>query len=587
MAYVNRFVSLSGSDAAAGDSLDAPWATFKHAVEAGSLAAGYRVWVKRDVHELPSSDINFAYDGTSNEPIEFIGCPRDTETGTALFTNGSDSVSGVSLDTQQLNHACRWLTAPDSNRYWIAEVVTSGVNGVVQLNSNYVGATVSGSFTFEADPRKAEWDAIDDSAWTAKKTSWESDSNYLPIIDFNDGAYQVLVQNDIYNSVYNIHFKDSTDVLGIFSATSIISQLKVCNCRFIKKTSTVPIVYFNMSNGGTIIMENCLIRGPATTGVTHWGLYISSSSKGFLKHCSFDKMYSAIATDADFDIFDCVFGVTGGSGFGNAIFQLYNGSFNVRTNVIASKLKAGETVINVYTLTDFITTVNFESYNQIIGDNRRYLTNCGDVISNDGSGVDVNLRTGGADKVVEVFLDSAAANVGLRNQDSNETSLGQAPLVFEHQYEVNACNSKQFTYYVNSVGALSASQLWLEVEYVGAYVSNTVWSNTLIKSSNTISARADASDWSQYLRVITGAIPAKSKIVVRCFCSYYDATNKIYIDPKAELDDAPSVTIAPDWSYGMSSFLGDLTLSGAAPVVGGGGSKSRFGELLGIKRGIL
>ena len=68
----NYFVdSTTGNDGDSGLTMDAAWATIEHAVEAGGLVAGDKVWVRRIHVEYagnPTSDITPTYSGTPKDP---------------------------------------------------------------------------------------------------------------------------------------------------------------------------------------------------------------------------------------------------------------------------------------------------------------------------------------------------------------------------------------------------------------------------------------------------------------------------------------------------------------------------------------
>jgi len=119
----------------------------------------------------------------------------------------------------------------------------------------------------------------------------------------------------------------------------------------------------------------------------------------------------------------------------------------------------------------------------------------------------------------------------------NPTALLVEPYpIFEHEFEATT-DTKDYRYYVQAVGIVTAAELWIEVEYVSAYDDTSEYRHTRVVSSNAFTARADAEDWAEYMEV-TGITPViGSKVRIKCYCTYYNATNKIYIDPKVVITD--------------------------------------------------
>jgi len=135
-------------------------------------------------------------------------------------------------------------------------------------------------------------------------------------------------------------------------------------------------------------------------------------------------------------------------------------------------------------------------------------------------------RSSGATSLLEVLPNGCMA--GMQYGES----LIDTP-IFEHEFEVNT-DSKSYRYYVqtNISGGLTASDLWIEAEYVDQYDSVSEYHTTRIKSDEAVSARSGITDWSQYIEV-TGIQPeVASKVRIRGYLNKYDSTSKVWIDPK-------------------------------------------------------
>jgi hypothetical protein len=174
-------------------------------------------------------------------------------------------------------------------------------------------------------------------------------------------------------------------------------------------------------------------------------------------------------------------------------------------------------------------TISIENYNKVLGANILF-NNLGTVTKLDvvaGSG-DPFKRPGGADSVAEVLYDRTESSKGA-------VEFFLMP-IFEHEFEATT-DSKNYRYYVNAEEAVAATELWIEVEYVSGYDDTTEYVMKKVVSVEAISQQADNEDWTQYMEVV-GITPAvASKVRIKCYCSFYHATGKTYIDPKVVITD--------------------------------------------------
>jgi hypothetical protein len=178
------------------------------------------------------------------------------------------------------------------------------------------------------------------------------------------------------------------------------------------------------------------------------------------------------------------------------------------------------------------TDIAFENYGKVLGSHIR-LTAQGQLTKTDvvaGSG-DPYKRTGGSDSVIEIVHDESNTIAALPDWDS-KYALGDP--ILEHEFEATT-DTRTYRYYVQAEGAVTAAELWIEVEYVASHDDTSEYVIKKVVSDEAITARDDASDWDQYIEV-TGIAPAvASKVRIKCYCRYYSATNKIYIDPAVEI----------------------------------------------------
>jgi hypothetical protein len=167
-------------------------------------------------------------------------------------------------------------------------------------------------------------------------------------------------------------------------------------------------------------------------------------------------------------------------------------------------------------------TIQLENFGKVLGAHFTK-TYQGTLIKLDvvaGSG-DPFKRSDGADSVLEVLFNDS---------DHPSPMQGATFPIFEHEFEATT-DTKNYRYYVQAGGIVTASELYIEVEYVSVYDDTSEYVLTKVTSDEAFTARADANDWAEYMEV-TGITPAvASKVRIKCYCSYYHAVNKIYIDP--------------------------------------------------------
>lgn len=464
-------------------------------------SAGDRCWVRRTMFETISGAFATTNDGNSDNPIQVIGCPRAAKSTTGNFTNDSETVSGIaSADMSFYAHDGRTLIGPDGKEYWI-DGITSTTE--ITLNKVYAGDTVSGgAFTIVADDYYDEFQAIDDSTWTTKISAWNSDSDAVG--GWNNGTGINWTCNSSNWDFYNLRI--STDSISAPSFSSFNQSCK--NMYFIKVAGNNAI---NQSTAKGFKASNCIWTSPGLSNN-----YLNGSEELSFFRCSVrnsGSSYIAIfASVANIYLNDCNFESTT-----NGMSIIY------KQTPIVKNCKSDGPLFRTYSALPVSTRFFIEDYNRVSGDHRIKYPTAGWAVSNDGSGADVNLRSGGADRVIDILFD--INDVGRRIYP-DASSINMAPLIFEHKIWQTSLSSKTYRYYVQSeTDTLTASELWLEVEDVYGNIT---------KSSNAIVARASIGDWTNYIEVVLTQ-PVEGWVTLRMFCAKYSATNHRYIDPQVEI----------------------------------------------------
>jgi len=486
------------------------WQSMATAFTSGITGEGDIIWFRRNTTHTASADIQPNITGAVDDPWKAIAWPRNSHSiSSSDWTHGSTSVTVDDADMDRLKHCGRWITGPDGRDYLITRVISTTS---IVIDREYIGSTVSNNATAVI---KADDDYADRPTDVA---GWDSDSDTLPVIDFNAGNYNFYNHSCVHGVIKGFEFKNSTDTYGVLWCRTL-QTFKLVNC-FFSGTANSRLVFLY---GGfdDIVFDRCIFVG-SSAGSSQVGITIFYGTAGTLKN-------SAIYNMGDN-------GIEGSSG----IFKLENVNIGVEQanddedigfisgnlKVVGKDVKLGATngafEVSSSTKTNAETYLKIENYQKVLGDhimsNLLFEAVSADVVA--GSG-DPYKRTSGADKIISITSDT---------YDLSEAEGYVLPPVFEHFFDADT-TSKTYRYYCQA-DAMStlATELWLEAEYVSAYDDTSEYQYSKINSDETISTRSGASDWSQYLEVTVQ--PAVASVVrIKLFATFYDADGTLHIDP--------------------------------------------------------
>jgi len=532
----NWFVdSQLGSGNNDGTTTDHAWrgtSAIKTAMEYGSFADGDRIWIKRDSSydegvANNGADIAPTDDGIISAPLYFIGWPRPELPNTTItqadWTNGSTTVDNiVGITCTRLSHQARWAVAPDGKKYLITRVIDANT---IIVDREYVGSTVtgtSGKFSIEADEDYATAQAIDDSAWTIKLSTWSDDSHDMPFIDFNDEAYQLLVSADFYFSFRNLEMRSSSDAAGIFAVSSAY-VCEVIGCLF-KQTSNS---YAVLATGPTLIMDRFTIEGTEDSGANTDQYGLTAGYGMFSMRIRNGAIYN-----------------TGGVGLGarsgaylssgvienvNVGVEQANGTFDISfalaTSMYLRDIKSGGTngYVNLPVTANPIGQLNIENYGKVLGAHKSWFP--GGVLEKVAvTATNANKKL--SDNVLKITPNANSVPAGIMYKH----------ILFEGEFELQAGAQTIKFWLFNDVGATlnnttATDNIFLEATYVDSYDDTTEYTQTRVFSTEIdIADSASADDW-DYLQVSVNPATA-SKVRVMLKISYYDTTGDILIDPQ-------------------------------------------------------
>jgi hypothetical protein len=505
--------SADGSDANDGHTLDTPWATYKYAVESGGLTPLDSVIMRPTHSETPTADVNPIYSGTDEGPIFVVGVPRAAHAiSSSDWTNGSASVTNDDADMLENKHEGRHITGPDGETYIITRVVSTTS---FTIDREYAGSTVTnnGTASIQADPTFDDWENYDDSGDTTKKTDWEGSDN-RPLIDFNDGAFQIIHSSD-YNYVYqNIEFKDSTDTNGIISLINA-DHISFLGCLFKQSTSNTVIF---LTNRTFVYFERCIIKGSGS-GSNQAGLVaqVFGASPAYLKDCA---------------IYNC--GDHGMNVSGPVVLENVNIgveqsngdddiSFTTLTNLKGRDVKLGGSngyVVSV--LPNCLSKVSLENYQKILGDHRTYYAG--------GYFERVAISGETPNKKVFDYAMKITPNVNF-----NPAQPEWAICLLTQEFEVTADSHTFGTWIYNDSGvtlndATAKDDIFMKVEFIKAYddTSEYVISESFSTQIDILDA-ADANDWDELTASITTDTTGKVRVTI--YLRFYSATGNIFVEP--------------------------------------------------------
>jgi hypothetical protein len=259
-------------------------------------------------------------------------------------------------------------------------------------------------------------------------------------------------------------------------------------------------------------------------------------------------------------MFNCVFsGSLGYDRYGNTKANTVDANLATYGSVKAKLLNFKSIVGVTRNATMFPGRLAFEHYNQVV-DAHYIADEYGDIYKtpSDGTGDNPTQRSGGSANVCEV------------TPQSNCSAMSYLELLNVRLWATTGV-SKTYRFYVQTAFVdLTTDELKLYGEYLDEVSGGHL---ATVSSTQHISTRSNASDWSQYVEVtINPAQDGYVNLYLRLMG--YESGMKVWVDPKPE-----GVAMTPRWSYG-EVVLEPIIASG-----GGSVSPTNLGLVpLGIKQ---
>jgi hypothetical protein len=514
--------SVNGSDANNGTTMDLAFATIDYATSLTTFTAGDTIWIRRNVQELPTSDVSLNDSGTTASPMRLIGCPRNTISITSSdWTNGSTTVTIDDGGMTEAAHEARMIQAPDGNLYFISRVQSS--TGITILNE-YTGATVTNqAATIQADEDYDLFNAINDSAWTIKKSNWNADSHSLASIDFNDGAYSLTFSGTNW-VIKNLLMMDSSDANGILLVNAV-RFLLIVGCIIKQSASNTRLTYF--SGAMNSIFQQCVIKGSGS-GSAQIGIYIVSTSVVSFKNVALYNMGGNALNGFQLGFLDNV----------NIGIEQANAGYDINTAmyymVRCRNLRMGGTNGFVSISTSVSPkigppcTITIENY-QTLGSHRTYYA--GGYWMNQSMPDSTDVLKKLSDQTIKIVPNGLSGYVVPVTMSEFHTPVFTAVIsatTLSQSYRVWIYNRAMGT--LNDTTA--KDNIWMQVEYIKSYDDTSEYVvGTSASTQIDIANSANSSDW-DYLEVTNVAPSVADKVRITVYVNAYHATGMIYIDPK-------------------------------------------------------
>jgi hypothetical protein len=422
------------------------------------------------------------------------------------------------MDAEQ--HLGRFITAPDGETYMITLITDANT---ITIDTEYAGPTVTttdGACTIQEDEDYDTAQAIN-VAYATEKVAWTADADDMTVVTFLGTAFYPQISSDqcwrfanlwwIGGSSYCFYM--STNWLTIFEGCILQAngnQKATYSYRatsFWLRTILIGSGAGSSSNQSNAFQEGAMgiFRDVAIYGMGDNGINLTLGGKAILDNVNIGV--EALNGDA-------------------AIAMNYG-----QGGVKGINVKIGDTDDVDWAYHPVIdSAIEIENYGKVLGAHKVW-NNHGSITRVDvvaGSG-DPYKRSAGADSVVELLYDFNQAGTTMKNALPDLLEP-----VFIHEFEATT-DSRRYRYYVQSEKGVLASELWIEVEYVSAYDDATEYVIRKVTSDEGIAIRGGVTDWSQYIEVEDIEPAVGSTVRIKCYCSFYDATDKIYIDPLCEV----------------------------------------------------
>jgi len=448
--------------------------------------------------------------------------------GSQLNHTGNTRKGKVYTFTDNLDTTATIQSVLDAEQTWDnTDNITDADGGDAELSANatavgfiidreYAGTTVTGTdgkFQIEADEDYSTRPDVG-----GLRAAWDADAHDLPIVDFNNEAYQLSFSGDVFYKLKNFDFKDSNDSKGIILYLNV-RQMAMTGCLFKQNSNQICLT----STTAGLVIKRFIAEGSGVGSAQRFNSSITTAIT-LIDGAIYNMGDTGIASGEYTELANINVGI-----------EMLNKDDDISLTrkgfLFGKDVKLGGTngfveYINVFASPRFNCSIMIENYGKVLGEHRMFYP--GGIAQRSAvSGETPNKKL--SDYVLKI-----TPNVDY----AYKYEEGQCVL-FEHEYELSSGSNTIKYWLYNDVGATlnngdATADIYLVAEYVDSFGDTTAYTITKAYSTEaTIADAADADDWDFLSATMT--LATAGKVRIRCLISYFDNTGDIFIDPKAVL----------------------------------------------------
>jgi hypothetical protein len=422
-------------------------------------------------------------------------------------------------DTVTLGSAIAGMTAGDSyyildswktiNKYTTTTARTAG--DIAYLRANMTHTQGAADIICDEVGTSALYISLIGCNATQVVDPWHDASDALPVIDFNNGAYQMNLARNFW-FFKNLSIKNSNDANGIIYIN--YARVDFTNCVFNNATHTTFGIRHNYP--ADCLFIDCAFEGVGGSGATT--VYNSYGTSRYV-NCTFNATvattygFSQQSASAYFD--GCSIGNTGN--YASYDFQLYNNSFAYMRNCKFYSTLA-KRILYEPAPSPSMGAMYCQDAQQVYGDNIIY-TRQGTVTR-----VTTPLRPNGAASCAKMEPDATFCGI------FDPLTLKNSPGQWEPDFCVwCTAGSHTITVYMLSIttwGGVypTAAELFLEAEYVSNATDGTIARTTVVSTA----VLADATTWVPFTVTVIPVVASFVNLKVKL--GKYVAANGVYVE---------------------------------------------------------
>ena len=419
------------------------------------------------------------------------------------------------------------------------------------IDRPYPGSSAAGAAgTLEADEDYAWSQTLSSGQGADLLSTWTADAHDMPIINWNGSATAYDNPNRLWYEIRNFCVRGAAGSTIQNITNGAKSLLKLIGIYASANSGRYGL------GGDNTLINRCVIDAVGAVGNPSLGINATST-------------YCIIMNSAIHHFINCLSVAAGvkvilnnvNLGVEKESTSSEFGSTTIQPDIVLKDVQFGAASIiyGTHTAANLGTSpsiIAIENFNKVLNSHKVYIWDIGTITKNDCTGEPV-ARTGGGTSVAE-FLLNTGTYAAQTKAPAGMSSVGFCPAYIEMKVWLSSSQltNANFKFYVQSVtDALTSDTFWLECEYIDVSTAQG-YHKKIITSTESITARANASDWTQFISTGNFTPAVAGWVTIRIFDNLYSA-NKKYVDPMYD-----GCIRQPLWSVGSP----DLSLENVSVI---------------------